>query len=137
MSPVPAASLQTLESRVFELAATINAPKGMLPTFGSSDQTGRPSIELRSGVIIYAERERGHLVRDRVPDSEDDLLYWVFRSVTFSMAREWELRHRIQGQDPRRQLFIRQLELLARLDPRWASRLHKDDAIFLAEVDLA
>jgi hypothetical protein len=52
-----------------------------------------------------------------------ELAYWIFKSVTFSMAAKFELHHRNEGEDFRRILFSKQEELLAQLDSSWRSRL--------------
>jgi len=51
----------------------------------------------------------------------DDLLYRVFRDATFSMAAT-QLAVSAVTWRTRRQILHRQLELLGRLDPSWASR---------------
>ncbi len=60
----------------------------------------------------------------------DELLYWIFQDVTFSMACSYELAHRIPGMDSRWLRFQHQLELLQTLHPGWKERCAAD----LAEV---
>lgn len=64
----------------------------------------------------------------------DDILYWVFQGVTFSMAVKYEVAHRIEGEDFRRQLWQKQFELLDWLNPAWTLRRRNDLGPLLAEV---
>jgi hypothetical protein len=42
--------------------------------------------------------------------------------VTFSLASEYERRHRVSGRDFRRLLFQKQIDLLGQLNADWALR---------------
>ena len=108
-------------NRISELARVIDAPDHVLPTFGYSEDTGRPHIEVDGVAFHYVVVDRGREYERFSTTSVDDLLYRVFRDTTFSMAATqlavnevtWRTRHRI---------LRRQLELLGRLDPGWAAR---------------
>jgi hypothetical protein len=54
--------------------------------------------------------------------NRDELLFWVFQSVASSMASAYEVSHRREGEDSRRQLWTHQFELLARLSPDWRAK---------------
>ena len=112
-----------IREQVERLAAVIEAPPGYLPTFGRSDQSGRPHVEVTAdGRQHWVVCERGSEFRRRTTLVRDELLYWIFCSITSSMASSYELAHRIEGEDFRRQMFAHQFELLARLNPRWRGR---------------
>jgi hypothetical protein len=64
--------------------------------------------------------------------TEDELLYWLMDDVTTSIALEFELKNRIPGQDSRRQLFAKNLELLGKLSPEWARRKESEYAQVLS-----
>jgi len=51
------------------------------------------------------------------------LLYIVFEKITFDMALQYELIHRIPFQDSRRLLFSHQLKLMEKLSPEWKNVL--------------
>ncbi|MSP95220.1 MAG: hypothetical protein EXR00_08110 [Alphaproteobacteria bacterium] len=55
-------------------------------------------------------------------------LYWIFKGVTFSIAMQYEMNHRISGEDFRRQLLKYQLELMEHLSPAWRLRLEVEIA---------
>lgn len=114
--------LTEIKSRVKKLAAVIAAPAETLPTFGRSEQSGRPHIEVDSGSYHYIIAERGQeLERHTTPDI-DELLYLIFQWITFELAINYELDHRIHGQDVRRIVFERQENLLSQLSPSWGER---------------
>lgn len=56
---------------------------------GDHHTTSDPSVVVERGI----EWER------RKTNDLDKLLYWIFANLTFSMAVEYELAHRVEGQD--------------------------------------
>lgn len=123
-------NLPALQTIIQALADTIGASRHSLPTYGASDQTGRPHIEV-SQVYHYVVAERGREHSRDVTAELDLLLYWAFRSVTHEMASRYELEHRRPGVDSRRLLFEKQLELLARLSTDWAAKERADQTDIL------
>jgi hypothetical protein len=111
-------SLPEVETAVRRLARAIAAPASALPTFGSSDHSGRPHVEVDDH-YHYVVCERGQEFSRRSTRDEDRLLYWIFEDVTFSMAATYEVANRVPGRDFRRVLFRRQVELLGELHARW------------------
>ena len=114
--------LKQIESEVERLALRIGASNNVLPTFGFSEQFGRPHIEVDGSGYHYVVAERGEELKRLTTQSLDDLLYNVFQSVTFTLAVAYELKHRIESQDCRRIMFQQQIELLSALSPEWARR---------------
>jgi hypothetical protein len=117
--PLP---LTEIKSRVKKLAAVVGAPAETLPTFGRSEQSGRPHIEVDSKGYHYVIAERGQELERHTSSDIDELLYLIFQWITFELAVKYELDHRIPGQDVRRILFERQENLLLRLSPAWGER---------------
>lgn len=116
-----AEAIPLIEARVSELARVIDAPDHVLPTFGYSEETGRPHIEVNGAAFHHVVVERGREYGRFSTTSLDDLLYRVFRDVTFSMAATHLAVNRVTWRT-RRQILHRQLQLLGRLHPNWASR---------------
>ena len=114
-------TLSALEQRVRSLATSLNAPAIYLPTFGYSQEDGTPHIEI-SCTYDFVVSERGNEFERRRTRDVDELLFWVFQAVTFSMASEYELSHRRRGEDSRRQLFAVKVDLLKTLSPEWGQR---------------
>ncbi|HEX5808543.1 MAG TPA: Imm63 family immunity protein [Anaerolineales bacterium] len=140
-------SLIEIKSEIDWLAAMIKAPPDVLPTYGYSNDGAHPHIEVDARGYHYVVRERGQET-DRVTTTElQELLYHVFEHVTFSLACQYELRHRVEGQDFRRLLFRYQVALLTMLSAEWAEReAHEHEHILerfpyddlaIARVDLA
>lgn len=115
-------TLAEIEAEVARLAQRIGAPRNAYPTFGYTADFARPHIEVESGQYHYVVVERGAEVLRESTSDLNELLYWVFQSVTFSMACAYELEHRIPGQDSRRLMFSKQVELLTSIDPEMGRR---------------
>lgn len=94
----------------------------VLPTFGRTDDGGRPHIEVNARGYHYVVVERGKELSRITTGDPDDLLYHVFADVSFSQAMKFEVGHRIKQQDFRRILFKHQIELLSSLSPAWVQR---------------
>jgi hypothetical protein len=125
-------SLPDIETLVIDLADKIGAPKLFLPSFGSSDGTGRPHIESASnGQLYFVIAERGEEYDGQFATNIKDLLYRVFSQVTFRMANDHEIKHRIPTQDVRRLVFEKQESLLGQLDPAWEIRAKKEHEYIL------
>jgi hypothetical protein len=120
-------TLYDIKHLVDTLAEKINAPKHLLPTYGHSVDGAHPHIEVdKNGQLYYVIVERGEeLKRDFAVDT-DDLLYRVFADITFTMAGDYEVKHRIETEDFRRQMFAKQEELLSILNDKWKDREQKE-----------
>ena len=118
---------RNIRKRVKELAGQINAPKNLLPTYGYSIDGAHPHIEIgKNGLLHYVVIERGHEFKRRTTDNLDELLYWIFSGVTFTMAGKFELENRIENKDFRRILFKKQEELLSILNESWGQKEHEE-----------
>ena len=115
-------TLAEIEAEVARLAKRVSAPSNAYPTFGYTADFGRPHIEIESRQYHYVVVERGAEVLRESTSDPNELLYWIFEGVTFSMACAYELAHRIPGQDFRRLMFSKQVELLSSIDPDMARR---------------
>ena len=115
-------TLAEIEADVHRLAGRIGASGYVLPTYGDTADGARPHIESDANGYHYVVVERGQELRRDTTDDLDELLYLVFETVSFGLACDYELAHRVPGQDFRRLLFARQSELLASLSPTWAER---------------
>jgi hypothetical protein len=113
-------NLLQIQAEVERLSKLLAANEAQLPTFGHSEQTGRPHIEVDAQGYHYVSAERGHEFERVTTQDFNRLLYEVFRSVTFWMAVDYELHRRVKGKDSRRLLFERQIELISTLSPEWA-----------------
>jgi hypothetical protein len=102
-----------------EAAAVIEAPLSALPGFSPQD-AAVPFVRVTDGVLHWIVVERGEELQHRETRDVREWLYWVFDAVTWNLASQWELRHRIDYVESRLSIFCKQLELLAKLDDSWA-----------------
>jgi hypothetical protein len=121
-------TLAEIEAEVGRLSERIAAPRNAHPTFGYSADFARPHIEVGDGQYHYVAVERGTEVFRKSTSDLDELLYWIFDGVTFSMACAYELEHRIPGQDFRRLMFSKRVELLTSIDPDMGRRAQEQIA---------
>jgi hypothetical protein len=82
---------------------------------------GSPHVECDGGELHYVVTERGQEHQRRVTRDPDEILSWLISDLTWEMASEWEVAHRSAGEDIRRQLFRRHVELLRSVNPDWAA----------------
>jgi hypothetical protein len=139
-------TLPQLEAAVHRLAAKIGAPAHLLPMFDHIVGDATPFIDQRSDGFHLVISERGTEYERVVSPDAKEILRLVFDGVTFSMASSYELAHRIEGQDCRRLIFSRQVELLSMISAEWAAqnareheatlRAHPFDDASSARVDL-
>ena len=114
-------SLTEIQTLVESLARQICVPADLLPTFGQTMDGARPHIETDLAyhrVVV----ERGKEIDRKTTQELDELLYWIFRSITSTMAADFELQNRIDGCSPRRLMFRKQLELLGALKRSWEEK---------------
>jgi len=125
-------TLAEIEIEVERLAALIGASRDVLPTYGRSADFGLPHIEVSDCEYHYVVVERGQERSRATTASFDELLFLIFCDVTFDVAVEFELQHRIELQDCRRVIFAHQIQLLSALSSAWADRQAEDHIEILA-----
>jgi hypothetical protein len=104
------------------IPVTFDVPKG--------DAT--PFIEMRNGQFHFVISERG-CEFERVSGNPDEILALLFEGITFDLAGQFELRHRINGQDSRKLLFSKQVDLLTLLNAEWAQSVSEKQRKTLQE----
>ncbi len=124
-------TLSEIEEKVNQLAQKIGASQNILPTYGYSEQTARPHVEVGSVVYYYVVAERGQEYNRYAAFDLDELLQKIFTDVTFELSCKHELSHRITNQDSRRIIFQHQVELLSKLSPKWAERESQEHELIL------
>lgn len=104
------------------LAQVVGAAESYLPTIGPSLRDAHPYVEVDAERYHYVVNERGVETERFSTASLAELWYRVACDLTFSVAVAYEGRHRVRGQDARRIMFARQVELLHRVSHEWAAR---------------
>ena len=100
---------------------------GQCGTFGvqrvvrtESSDDGTAHVELVDGWnLSYVVSEHGRERERRRTHDFQEILYWMVEDVVGELACEYEAGHRIAGQDPRRQVFSRRIEMMGRARPAW------------------
>ena len=127
-------TLAAVEAIVEALGQLLDAPARLLPTFGHNEDYARPEVRVDAAGYHFVVIERGQELQHQVVQQVEELLFMVFEAVTFSMACNYELTHRVGGQDSRILLFAKQEELLARLDSGFAARQRTRHQQLLAKL---
>ncbi|WP_417813918.1 Imm63 family immunity protein [Thalassospira alkalitolerans] len=112
-------SLKEIQLLVFHLGDKIDAPYASTIIFDSSPQNGRPHLEIKGDEFHYICEERGLIIHDNKTNNIDELLYWIFQNISFEMALDYEFKNRKKGQDTRKILFSKQLEILQKISEKW------------------
>jgi hypothetical protein len=115
-------SLPEIKTSVDQLAERIGAPQDTLPTYGYSEHTARPHVEVDPRGYHFVIVERKQELERHTTSDLDELLYQIFANVTFSLSSKYERGQRTENRDPRKIMFQRQVELLTRLSPQWGER---------------
>jgi len=118
--------LVAIQAKVYELGIKINAPRNFLVVHGEPVDDGTPYVKIDNGMFRYISAERGYEIFNKVAPSLDILLYWILDRVVSRLAMEYELRHRVEGQDSRRVYFSKRIELMKELDSRWGDMVGHD-----------
>lgn len=120
--------LADLKDRYTEIAETFARAVEMsdtrrLPRFRTEpSHDGAAHIEYDEGTFFYVNTERGSELRRRRTNDPDELLYWLTRDAASVAASDWEMWHRREGEDSRRQWFKLEIELLEQVSEEWAAR---------------
>lgn len=114
-----------LKTRVERLASKIDAPTHLLPTYHIPRGDALPHIEYdTTGQFHFVVSERGQELKRKTTTEENEILYWIFSSITYYMATAYELKHRNRNQDCKRMIYSKQEVLLGLIDPKWGQRIH-------------
>ena len=115
-------TLPELKAQIDPIAEKLGVSQNILPTYGYSEQSGHPHLEVDSNGYHYVHAERGYEFERYSTFDLNELLYKIFAGVTFGLASSYEFKNRIEDQDCRRIIFQQQIGLLAMLSPEWAAR---------------
>lgn len=114
--------LDQIKALVDGMATRISAPSHLLPTYGSSEDMGRPHVEIDARGYHLIVVERGVEQYRTTVKSCDDLLFEIFRNVASSMAFAFEMQQARRDIDPRGVAFNKALSILGALNKDWEKR---------------
>lgn len=136
----PIATLAELKARYDAAADRIAAAadvrdRSRISTFETSaTHSGAAHAELIADrIFYYVVTERGKEYERRFTPDPDELLYWFVSDAAFAAACDWEVRNRRPDEDFRRQLFSKQVELLALVSGAWAQRQRLEQEVILKD----
>ena len=117
-------NINEIKDLVLSMGEKIGLDKGskLYPMFS------KDKYVFSEGVSVYVDDEAYHFVameRGKVVvqhDSTDvnDILYYVFKEITSTLATRYEVKHRKEDEDCRRGWWKEQLRLLEMINPQFA-----------------
>lgn len=118
-----------IKNRIKLMSEIIEAKPSYLPSIEITRYDGHPFIREIQGFYHYIILERNEEIKRLIFHDTDELLYEIFKDVSFKMGLDFELDNRIDNQDSRRLIFEKQEELLFKLNKNWGNRIkdkHKE-----------
>ncbi|KUL40441.1 Imm63 family immunity protein [Actinoplanes awajinensis] len=130
----PARVLTDLFDEIDRMSAVVGA-RGKLPYIGMIRDMAYPFIGIDDdGVFHWIAIERNIEVGHRQTADRGEILYWALEDTTSVLASNWKLEHPRRGQEQRVTGWIRQFDLLYKLNPAWAQRCRQELADTLGDV---
>lgn len=126
-------SLEEIGARLAAIARTLGAAANTIPTLGRSRDFAHPHIEVDTA-YHYVVVERGEEYERLTTADLDILLYRAAAGMAFTAACDWAASRPRRGEDFRRRMFARRVELLGRLSPAWAERAREEIREILARA---
>lgn len=112
-------SIDQIREQVVAYGQQINAPRSLLKVFPSPQPDAHPYIQVYNDRYFYRVDERGCEIECRETKDIDVLLYWIMHDIIFKMASDYERLNRVEGDDCRRILFKKEIELFTKLNAQW------------------
>lgn len=122
-------SLEEVENIIFKMSNKISVSKdsALLPMFSKTKDV------FSEGESIYVDdkyhyimMERGQVYKHYESEELEEILYPLFKNITFSLAQEYELNHRKANEDFRRLTWKKQLKLLRKINKNFAEERKKE-----------
>lgn len=111
-----------LQDKIDEIGKIIDAPRSWLIVLYQPANDGSPYVAIDDDKFFYVSSERGYEISRKPISSLDELMYLTLEGAIFQMASSYELDNRVEGQDFRRILFAREIELMNKLNRKWGER---------------
>lgn len=122
--------LEEVKQKVYSLCKKIDLDinSNLLPMFSESEHifSEGASIYVSNSKYYYVIMERGKINKKYERENLDDILYPLFESITFSLACDYELKHRRDNEDSRKQIWEKQLKLLGKIDVHFEENCEKE-----------
>ncbi len=125
--------MNDVKNKIESLAEIIEADSSYLPSIETARYDGHAFISEVHGCFHYVVQEGNEEYKRLIFCDTDELLYEVFKGVTFQMATGFELENRNENRDSRRIIFQKQKELLIKLNSNWGDKIEKQQKEFLRQ----
>ncbi|MFX0181911.1 MAG: Imm63 family immunity protein [Candidatus Hodarchaeota archaeon] len=119
-------SISTIRRKIRQYCKQINAPKRLMTVRSTATGFVDPHVEIDDSGNHYVSWEKGREHERRTTEELDELLYWLMVNITFQMALDYELHHRVPNQDFRKLLFETQLKLLNKINSDFHKRREEE-----------
>lgn len=107
--------LTELQQEYDALCQLIKPVDGRYSFLTERSDNGAPHVEFEKGVYHHIVTERGLELERQTYKNKDDLLFRMVSDTAFWMAAAFEFKNRIEGQDARRIMFAKWVELMGRV----------------------
>lgn len=112
--------LDELQKEYDAVCQRIDPSAGQYSFLTERSDNGAPHVEYADGIFYHVVTERG-LELERKSYEKDDLLFKMVSDMAFWMAVGCEFKNRIEGQDARRIIFSKWVELMERVSAEWGA----------------
>ena len=115
-------TLPQIEGKVREFTQIINAPQDFIPTFGYSNQSGLPNIEIQNDTYYLVVSENGKKISKKSTKDPDELLFMIMHTITLSMACE-RVASDTNYKSLRKRLFQAQKNIISKINLSYMSKI--------------
>ena len=119
-------SFNKIQEYIYEYGKKIGAPLSLMKIYNSEQSDGVPFVQVCNNSYKYIFMERGFKFDEWETDNLDELLFWIMRDKVFSISSKYEFINRIDGEDSRRVLFSKQLQLMSILNLEWWKKMNEE-----------
>ncbi len=133
---MPMKSIEYVQKEVARIGKQLcgdSKPSYLFAVASSPTHSGAPHVEIIGDEYHFVVTERGSEYERLKTKNLDDIIYWFVEGDVGDLARTWELKNRLEGQDSRRLWFKKEVELLKSVNPEWASRKEAEQMQVLSE----
>ena len=116
-------TLPQIEGKVREFTHIIHAPEDLIPTFGFSNESGLPHIEINSDTYCLVVSENGKQISKKSTKDPDELLFMIMHTITLSMACE-RIFNDTNYQNLRMRLFQTQKNIISKINLSYMSKIN-------------
>ena len=115
----------------FEVHCSKLGVNGVLHT--SALQDGSSHVEKLGDTFHWIVTDRGSEIERRTTNSREEVEYWLVRGVVFALSIERVLKIRAAGQDFRRLMYEKRIEIMKSISRKWGDRIEKEIENLLIE----